>query len=66
MTAPVRIGARMVRFEPFFTAHSLVVAGAALMRPMEDDKSQMLEVFLGPMVQFALAGGCRLQVIQMS
>jgi hypothetical protein len=46
--------ARMVRFEPFFTAHSLVVAGKALMRPMEDDKPQMLEVFLGPMVQFAL------------
>jgi len=46
--------ARMVRFEPFFTAHSLVVAGEARMRPMEDDKPQMLEVFLGPMVQFAL------------
>jgi hypothetical protein len=24
------------------------------MRPMEDDKPQMLEVFLGPLVQFAL------------
>jgi hypothetical protein len=39
--------ARMVRFEPFFTAHSLVVAGEALVRPMEDDKPHM-------MVQFAL------------
>jgi hypothetical protein len=37
----------MVRFEPFFTAHSLVVAGEALVRPMEDDKPHM-------MVQFAL------------
>ena len=46
--------ARMVRFEPFFTAHSLVVAGEALMRPMEDDKPQMLEVFLKSDGQFAL------------
>ena len=58
--------ARMVRFEPFFTAHSLVVAGEALMRPMEDDKSSMLEVFLKSDGSVRLAGGCRLQVIQMS
>jgi hypothetical protein len=58
--------ARMVRFEPFFTAHSLLVAGAALMRPMEDDESPMLEVFLKSDGSVGLAGGCRLQVIQMS
>ena len=34
--------ARIVRFEPFCMAHSLVVAGEALMRPMEDDKPQTL------------------------
>jgi hypothetical protein len=34
--------ARMVRFEPFFMAHSLVVAGVTLMRPTEDDKPRML------------------------
>lgn len=58
--------ARMVRFEPFFTAHSLVVAAAALLRPMEDDKSPMLEVFLKSDGSVRLAGGCRRQVIQMS
>jgi hypothetical protein len=56
----------MVSFEPFFTAHSLVVAGEALIRPMEDDKPQMLEVFLKSDGSVRLAGACRLQVIQMN
>jgi hypothetical protein len=58
--------ARMVRFEPFFTAHSLVVADEALIRPMEVDKSPMLEVCLKSDGSVRLAEDCRLQVIQMS